>query len=450
MIPYRNNGGLMAKSKRAKKTRVESEFDPIRLAADLRSPYGSRSARPNWSREDVTAGKNAQMAGRFKLAAQLFDGMMSEGAVFGCLLNRLAPCQGLPTELKAPSESSKARRVLAEAEPLFGDGGFAVSRQTIWDIHRALVGHGYALGYNVITARPDGSRLDIELKPWPMEFTRYDEQTSTYQVQTAESQGRWETVQHGDGRFVVFAKRRLTPHRDGAIIPLALDWLDTSLAKEDRGLVSMSHGSPKFIGEMPVGIPIDSKEGKEFAAFLANLHETLPYGIAPGGGKIQMLANTSTAWQIFSETTKEALASVARVLLGNDGLIRAGGGNYIKDGFIWGIRNDLVESDLKCIEEAIFTGTIQIWAALNFGTSDLAPYKRWLMPDVDEDQRRVSLAERTTAYHAALKAYRDAGMVVDQEFCDALAAEFGVRAGRLIVSGVPPIVTAPASETSDA
>ena len=436
----------MAKSKRAKKTRTAAEFDAVRLAASLRHPMQTRGARSGWSREEVRAARDAQMRGEFRAAAQLYDGMMSEGAIFGCLLNRLAPTQGLPTELRPPNDSSKAMRVLNEADALFGDQGISISRQVIWDVSRALVGHGIGIGYNVLTPRADGSRLDLEVRAWPMEFTRWDPVCRTYLAQMED--GRWEPIVHGDGRWIVFQKRSIEPHREGAIIPLSLDWLDMSLAKEDRGLVQMSHGSPKIVGTLAPGIPIDSPDGLVFQQYLANLHEALPYGIAPNGSTVQMLVNTSTAWQIFSETTKESLASAARVLLGNDGLVKSAGGNYIKDGFIWGIRNDLVESDLTCIERSLFEGAVQVWAALNFGDSDLAPYKKWLMPDVDEDQRRASLAERTKAYHEALKAYRDSGMVVDQEFADALAKEFGVRSGKLAVSGsvASPSETAPGTE----
>lgn len=417
----------MAKSKRAKKTRTAAEFDAIRLAAAIRLPRTS-GAMYSWEPEQIAAARDAQMRGEFRLASKLADSMMSEGAIFTALCNRLAPPQGLPVELQAP-DGAKAARVLNEADALFGPAGIAISSATVWSIDRDLTLHGIAFAYNVLTPREDGSRLDIEVRSFPIEFVRWDPTCRTYKAQL--ESGDWEDICHGDGRWIVFQKRSTEPHKEGAVIPLALVWMDTALGKRDRAQTSTSHGTPKFIGELPPGIAIASEEGQQFLAFLANMHESLPYGLAPSGSKVNMLVNTSTAWQIFDSITREGLSDAARILLGNDGLVRAAGGNYVKDGYIWGIRNDLVESDLRCLERALFEGTIQVWAALNHGTSDLAPYRKWLMPDVDEDARLKSLGERTKAFHEALKGYREAGLVVDQAFVDALAKEYGVRSGVL-------------------
>lgn len=437
----------MAKSKRAKRTRTADEFDAIRLAAQLRYPRWSGNVYV-WEPESIASARDAQMRGEFRRASKMADSMLSGGWIFAALVNRLAPPQGLTCQLEPPSETTKAARVLDEADALFGAEGIAVARSTVWNLHRCLVMHGVAFATNVITPRDDGSRVDIEVRYWPIEYVRWDPVCRSYQALT--ESGGWENICHGDGRWVVVRKADVEPHKEGAIIPLAVNWLETGLGKRDRAMASTSHGSPKFVGTLPPNIAIDSPEGQQFMALLANLHEALPYCIAPNGATVQLLASASSAWQIWSEISKDGTAEAAQVLLGNDGLVRSAGGNYIKDGYVWGVRNDLVESDLRCLEHAIFTGTIQVWAALNFGTSDLAPYRRWLMPDVDEDQRRESLASRTKAYHEALKGYRDAGMVVDQAFADSLAKEFGVRAGALAVttsggaSGTPaPAPTSP-------
>lgn len=101
---------------------------------------------------------------------------------------------------------------------------------------------------------------------------------------------------------------------------------------------------------------------------------------------------------------------------------------------LFGVRNDIVEGDLRGAEYALNTGAIRPWTALNFGDIELAPHRKWLMPDPDEDARRKSLAERTTAYNEALEAYKKNGFVIDQAFADKLAADFGIEAPRLALA----------------
>jgi hypothetical protein len=67
---------------------------------------------------------------------------------------------------------------------------------------------------------------------------------------------------------------------------------------------------------------------------------------------------------------------------------------------------------------------------LNFGIED-AVTMSWEFPDPDQDARRSSLAEHTRSYNEAIGAYRGNGFIVDQQFADALAAEFGVMAPSL-------------------
>jgi hypothetical protein len=207
--------------------------------------------------------------------------------------------------------------------------------------------------------------------------------------------------------------------------------LDRQFGVRDRSRASTSHGNAKMIGELPEGVAIDSPEGEAFLMLLRTMHEALPYGIRPAGSKTEMMVNQSASWQIFKEIIDSRLGDAARVYLGHDGTIRAAGGNYIKDGYLFGVSADIVEADLRTLERGFFEGVLQPWTALNFGDSSLAPMRRWLMPDADEDTRRASIAERRTKFWADLAAARAAGVVVDQAFVIALAEEFGVRAPQL-------------------
>src|SRR6185369_16576577 len=55
------------------------------------------------------------------------------------------------------------------------------------------------------------------------------------------------------------------------------------------------------------------------------------------------------------------------------------------------------------------------------------------MPDADEDARRKSLAERTTAFYDAIEAAKKNGFEVVQDYVSRLASDFGV-----IAPTIPP------------
>jgi hypothetical protein len=82
---------------------------------------------------------------------------------------------------------------------------------------------------------------------------------------------------------------------------------------------------------------------------------------------------------------------------------------------------------------------------MNFGDSSLAPKRVYRLPDADADALKKSLADRTSAFSAALKGMRDAGLVITQDYVDGLAKDFSVRAPVITLAPVvaPGVVAAP-------
>jgi hypothetical protein len=266
--------------------------------------------------------------------------------------------------------------------------------------------------------------------------------------------GSVEPIVHADGRWTVYRLRELRPWESGALVPAALVWADRAFGIRDRSNASVSHGNAKWIGELPPGVPTDGPQAREFLAMLSLMHEALPYGIRPSGAKTEMIANTSTAWQIFQEIVRGGLEDAARIYNGHDGTIKASGGNYVKDGFLFGVSVDLVEGDLRALERGFKEGVVEPWAALNWGDSSLAPCRRWLMPDADLDQRAASTSTRRKAMWDDVDRARAAGVVVDQVFLDATAALYELEPPRLrsaetdvLTSAEPASPTAPTSSS---
>jgi hypothetical protein len=436
-----------APTKRAKKVRVEREFDLVNLAAELRPPklYSGNYA---WTLDAIRDARDQQMLGRFARPARLAEATRTDYAIFASFLNRLAPQRGLPVKIQAPNDTARALRIADEAGALYGPQGVGIHPDTLADIDGTLANHGVAFGVNVVTPRDDGSRVDIELRSWPIEFVDWDPQERCYRTQTID--GPLEYIRHGDGRWTVFQEHECEPWKYGALLAVAMLWADHAYGVRDRAKAGTAHGNAKVVGAMPEGVPLQDSSGHlttEAQAFLDLLRAVAsvdtPIGIKPFGATLDYITNNSRAWEIFKEIISSGERAADRVYLGHDVTATAAGGDAV--GYLFGVRNDIVEGSLRAIERGIRTGVIEPWCAINFGDSTLAPDRIYLMPDADEDARRKSLAEQTNAFYDAIKSAKANGFDVNETYVHALAADFGVIQPKLPAESnkAPSITLAP-------
>lgn len=425
-----------AKTKRAKVVRTSTEFDLIELVQRLRAPRETAIGGTGWTRESIRSARDLQMRGQFNRPKKLAAAQKVDDGLYTALRNRLAPTRGLPIELTPPNASARAARVHIEADAQFGMKGIAIKADTVFNLHEDLANHGVAFGLVTMTPRADGSRVDTSLSYWPIQFVRWDALERTFKTRV-EDDFEEEVITHGDGRWVVIRQAEVDPWLWGAVIATGLVFEDRQFGLKDRSGGSRSLGGAKMVGELPPDVPIDSADGRAFLMFLATMHEALPYGLRPAGAKTELLVNTSTNWQIFDAIIKGRLGDGARVYNGHDGATTAVGGNYIKDGLLFGNTVNIVESDLFALETALFEGVIVPWTAINFGDSTLAPWRHWVMPDADADARFDSVAKRRKAMREDVKEAREAGLLVDQEYVDALAKAFELDAPRVATHDLP-------------
>ncbi len=438
---------MAAASKRAKKVRVASDFNLIGLAPELKAPKVT-SGSYAWTLDSIRQARDAQMLGRFAQASRLAAASRTDYAIFSSFLNRLAPQHGLPVKLEAANETARALRIRDEGEALFGKDGVGIHPDTLTDIDATLTNHGVAFGINVVTPREDGSRIDYEHKSWPIEFVRWDQASRSFRTQVDGQQE--EAICHGDGRWVVYKQHDDKPWQYGAILPCALLWADHAFGVRDRAKASSSHGNAKIVGTMPEGVAIESApgvltpEGNAFRELLRVIASAeTPVGIKPYGSTLDYITNNSQAWQIFKEIIDSGDKAADRIYLGVGVTAPSSGGDAI--GYLFGVRNDIVEGSLRAIERGILTGIIEPWCALNFGDSTLAPVRRYLMPDVDEDARRKSVADRTTAFYDAIQKAKANGFDVNQGYIDQLADDYGIVAPKLPLESIkaPTVTLAP-------
>jgi hypothetical protein len=145
-------------------------------------------------------------------------------------------------------------------------------------------------------------------------------------------------------------------------------------------------------------------------------------GLKPAGSKIEILSNPANMWQIFDSLIGNREKAAARIYLGTDGTLGSVvGAPGVDTEELFGVSQTIVEGDFGALERGFLTGVIEIWAALNFGDSSLAPAREYVLPDADAEAVHDAFAKRQAAFHADIKAYRDNGFVVDQALVDQLA-----------------------------
>lgn len=320
--------------------------------------------------------------------------------------------------------------IRCEAEDTFCSDGVAISPGVLTDVFEGLAMSGLYVCQNVWTTREDGSRDDVAMVPFPLEFVEWSEPDRCLYAWTVE--GRIPIV-HGDGRWVVFAASESEPWSNGAIVALANLWVEQRYARSDRLLNSESHGDAKWIGTLPEGVPIDSQEGRDLLAEMERLYEPRRAMLKPFGSEVERVEAVSQMYQIFPSILDSNGKDAQRVLLGQDGTMTNAGGNYIKALTLFSVRMDLVEADLSCVGRGLSTGVLRPWSIRNFARYDGLQYS-WLMPDPDQDARRESIAKQVDAFNKAVKEYRENGFVIDQALVDRLAKSYGVDAPTLATS----------------
>lgn len=426
----------MAARKTSRKIRTAQEFTSVASAMRaLQPPPSSSRGIYGWDLDAIRNARDLQMLGSFYEPSRLAESMRTDDALFTAYTNRLAPQRCLAVEV----EAAKGRRgdsVAAEAVSLFGSTGTGVRVDTLADVSGCLANHGVAFAIVDYAARDDGSRVDAALRYWPIEHVRWDTLKRSFTTRV-DQVGADVPITHGDGRWVVFSKHEHEGWKqDACILPAALVWARHAFAARDWARGSTSHGNVKVVGELPEGVLIADESGSltpEATAFgsllqaIASLEA--PVGIRPAGSKTELLANNSTAWQVWQELMLNAEKAAARIYLGTDGTLGSvGGAPGVDIATLFGVATTKVQGDLFAIERGILEGIIEPWCAINFGDSSLAPTRRYVIPDLDEEATVEARGKRYTAFFDALERYRQNGLLVTQEVVDDLAETFRIPA----------------------
>jgi len=411
----------------------------------------------SWDLPAIMSARDSQINGRFSEPAKLAISMRTDPGLFVAYKYRLAPLRCLAVKLVA---ARGAARVAREAAPLFGPTGTAVTADVVADINGCVANHGFAIGCNAWMPRDDGSRVDVVHSCWPLDGVWWDELEQTLRTYVAVDSERYgmrvENITHGDGRWTVYAPHATRPWtQDAAVLPGGMVWARRAFGERDWCMGSASHGNAKVVGELPEGqdLQVTDAAGNQttspYALALLALVEAIanldnPAGIVPAGAKVQYLTNSSRAWEVWERLVLTADKEAARVYLGTDGILGSqGGAPGVDISQLFGVATTIIQGDKAVIERGIREGVMAPWAEINYGDPDVAPERLYQLPDADEQRVRVDSATNEAAFVAAIAARRAAGLVVTQDWVDALAEQMGVDTAELAATQATGFQPAP-------
>ena len=439
-----------APSKRAKKIRTADEFAPLLTRPPLKVPKGSGVPLTSWTLEQIFAARDDQLRGHFYRPAKMAEVMRTNDALAVAFENRLAPLRCTKVEMRA-ARGARGESISGEADALFGQSGIASTAETVGSIHACLVNHDVAFAQMIPQPRADGSRVDYALQSWPIEHVRWDAHERTFKTRVDMqdlppgelSAGSEIPIVHGDGRWLIFQRYDVDPFKHAAILAAAIIWGSHGMAKRDWAKSSVSHGMAKVIAQLPQGVPLQDASGQTAeASAMMDLLEILmsgdsPFGIVPAGSSVNFMANASTNWQVFSELVADGNSAAARVYLGTDGTLGSkGDGPGVDISTLFGVATTKIQGDVAAISRGLQT-MIEIWTAVNHGSSDLAPTRRYILPDADENAERAARATRRTAFFADIKAARENGFAITQDYVNSVAEVYDVEPPTLAEKSEP-------------
>ena len=413
--------------------------DRVRKAEDFAGSAAVRERAPIrrqpdglWTLEKIRSARDAQLRGDFMQPVRLAEAMRTDDALYTAYHNRIAPQSAVATKLVAyPGARGEAVARKAQASCF-------VSRGVLVGIAGTLANHGIAIGYIVREPSDDGTRVDLRLTEWPLEYVRWNPFLELLETQVKNG-GMRHPIVHGDGYWVVFRKTDILPWtQEAALLPASMIWGAHAYALADWAGASKSHGLAKIVGQLPAGVMLQSKlaDGSivmndEAAMFLQMIQDVVSgeaqAALGPAGSTLNVLANTSTMYQVFSELITDRKKAAAFVYLGTDASLGAAGGAPGVDiATLFAVASTKLQGDFDAIEQGLNTGFYPVWTAINCGDSRYSPRLEYLIPDPDAAQKSEELSKRRTRLFDALDRMRALNLDITQTTIDRLATEYGV------------------------
>ncbi len=417
---------------------------PTKLSTD--EAYLSHAFEPlppitlsQWDVESIREARDAHLIGQFQASALLADGLMTDGRVFSGLTQRVGVPLGIQREVIGGTRWNGAGlteivRAAVEASLLLPTSP-TLAPSVLAPLFVDVAMMGVHILQIIRHPRADGSRIDVELRPWPLQQAYWLEARRRYVVFTA-GDGQFE-IEPNDGKWIVIEPWGARSFKLGAIRALALLWADRAYAMRDRSNASASHGSMGIVGTLPEGTKIKSPEGVAFKSAVRGLQKARSGIIKPFGSSVEPFEPKTQAWRIFDSIVDSDNDDIALVL---KGVLPGGEGTYKPIPQLDGVRYDFVRLDVSAAQAQLQLGLVRPFVAWNWSDDPtLCPTHRWLVPDPREIERVDARARHHAALATTIQAYRGAGVVIDQALLSRLAAEYGISPAPILSVAPPPV-----------
>jgi phage gp29-like protein len=376
----------------------------------------------SWDVAAVRAALDEHEQGRLSDSARLFDAMLRDDRIAGCLRTRItsvAAKSGLPFKVEAADDSARAKAIAEEIEALWWD---VLPEPSTKRVLRDAVGLGPAVGR--IEWRSEGGRWLPLLRPLPAHNLEWDEQARRWYYWTRD--GRV-PVTPGDGNWFLFEPDGEESWMGGAVRCLGLLYAMRAMTYTDWVRYCEKHGLPIITIEEPANAEQSTKD-----AFYARIRKLgregvlrLPVNEEGKGFKAGFLEPTDTSWEAFERFIMSVNVSIAIILLGQNLTTEVGAkGSYAAAGIHNVIRHDYMAGDVEPLSTAYRRQIWMPYGRYNVRNWDdsLAPWGRWDC-SVPEDKQAAATTLKTLG--DGLAAIGKAGLEVENLL--ELAARFGLK-----------------------
>jgi len=405
-------------ARRHTKNFEDAAKDPA-FAAPIATPDASTRARAKlvyrdlplvtiqntWSIEQARGALYAMMHGQFDMSGMLCDAVLGDDRVAATLNSRATALFGREVRFRAANDSAAAKECLIAWQGAWpGLSGPSAFRE-IQD-YSCMMGDGPAqLLWD--TTRPV---WNPSLRPWHNRFTYYDWDLRKF---IALGSDGTMPILPGNGKW--FMHSPYGSYRGwvrGALRAVTEPWMLRHFGFRDMARFAEVHGQPTRVGKLPaLATPEDRASFEQSIAQIgANTAMILPQGMDAmddGGYEYMLVEATDTAWEVFPGQIDRCDMAIVLAILMVNLTTEVTGGSFAATKSHMDVRQGGTAFDNRAWMFSIYTQIARVFAFLNFGDADLAPWTFW---DVTAREDYEANARQFQAFGTAIEVMARGGL----------------------------------------
>jgi phage gp29-like protein len=262
------------------------------------------------------------------------------------------------------------------------------------------------------------------LKVWHPKFIWYRIERREYWAITMDGMV---PITPGTGKWLLF-----TPHGGyrgwvrGVIRSVAEKWFIKGLAWRDWARFNERHGLPIFKAKIPAAGDLIQKVN--FISALSRLGQEsvigLPQNVDGTGYDAELLEARDRAWESFMGTIDRCDKSIVLPILWQNLTTEVKEGSLAAARVHGDVRQNAIEFDNMTLSEALYEQVARVFAYVNFGDAEEAPYSSWCVTPIED---YLAKGETFLKFGQGMQFLRQGGIQVQD--VPAFAKLFGLDIG---------------------